>query len=265
MSVAEWLKAKAQSFTALRIANIFHTIDGETNQWHAGSWSVFIRLQGCRVGCVWCDTKHTWDPRKGVLMTPEEIFQRVRVLAPQVYKVTITGGEPMEQMSEVFGQLLNLLLTQHYSISMETAGTHDLRPMLEFYPELNYIVDYKLPSAQARQVPHADSFYALRPTDVIKFCATTLQEVDLVYKLALHLRNNGCRARMVLSPVLIPASLHTLSHFPQTLHEFVEHARDIGLPALDVGINLQLHKFIWTENARDEERASLPVNTPPTG
>ncbi|GAM63268.1 queuosine biosynthesis queE radical SAM [Vibrio ishigakensis] len=43
----------------LKLNEIFETIQGEG--FFTGVPSIFIRLQGCPVGCAWCDTKQTWD------------------------------------------------------------------------------------------------------------------------------------------------------------------------------------------------------------
>ena len=41
------------------INEMFQTLQGEG--YFTGVPAIFIRLQGCPVGCAWCDTKHTWD------------------------------------------------------------------------------------------------------------------------------------------------------------------------------------------------------------
>jgi len=46
-----------------RIAETFYSIQGEGAT--AGLPAIFVRLQGCTVGCTWCDTKYSWDPTAG--------------------------------------------------------------------------------------------------------------------------------------------------------------------------------------------------------
>ncbi len=78
----------------LPVVETFHSLQGEGI--HGGRSAFFIRLGGCRVGCSWCDTKHSW---------PEAVHpsQTVGALAAEVEAaaatgaafVVITGGEPL--------------------------------------------------------------------------------------------------------------------------------------------------------------------------
>jgi 7-carboxy-7-deazaguanine synthase len=63
-----------------RIAEIFHSIQGEGPT--AGLPAVFVRLQGCSVGCRWCDTRYSWDPAGGRPATLDQILAEVGVLPP---------------------------------------------------------------------------------------------------------------------------------------------------------------------------------------
>lgn len=119
----------------LRVNEIFPTIQGEA-LW-AGMPSTFIRLQGCPVGCSWCDTKHTWpeghDRKKVTIaellqkvdpaptwaeMTPEEVVAVVSGLRPRHF--VITGGEPLAQNIWTLTAQLQTLGT----VQVETSGTH---------------------------------------------------------------------------------------------------------------------------------------------
>lgn len=69
-----------------QINEIFHSIQGE-GHW-MGKMATFVRLQGCTVGCEWCDTKYTWK-KGGIRMSLEDIGGAVKF-----NHVIITGGEP---------------------------------------------------------------------------------------------------------------------------------------------------------------------------
>lgn len=119
----------------LRVNEIFPTIQGEAC-W-TGMPATFIRLQGCPVGCSWCDTKHTWPEgheRKRITipellekddpaatwaeMSPEQVVETVRPMAPRHF--VITGGEPLAQnIWNLTAQLLTL-----GTVQVETSGTH---------------------------------------------------------------------------------------------------------------------------------------------
>ena len=119
----------------LRVNEIFPTIQGEAC-W-TGMPATFIRLQGCPVGCSWCDTKHTWpegSERKRINivemldkvdpaptwaeMSAEQIVENVGYMPPRHF--VITGGEPCAQ--DVWMLTANLLTLG--SVQVETSGTH---------------------------------------------------------------------------------------------------------------------------------------------
>tara|TARA_B100000212_G_C27288723_1_gene496313 strand:- start:203 stop:859 length:657 start_codon:yes stop_codon:yes gene_type:complete len=119
----------------LKINEIFDTIQGEA--FYTGTPATFIRLQGCPVGCHWCDTKHTWsegteklrveidemlhktkDSPKWSDLTERQILKIVEKLKPRHF--VLTGGEPCSQ--DIF-ELTRLLATIG-SVQVETSGTH---------------------------------------------------------------------------------------------------------------------------------------------
>ena len=53
----------------LRITEIFHSIQGEST--HAGLPCVFVRLAGCNLRCVWCDTAYAFH--EGASMDVDEL------------------------------------------------------------------------------------------------------------------------------------------------------------------------------------------------
>ena len=100
-----------------RIAETFFSIQGEGPT--AGEPAVFVRLQGCTVGCAWCDTKYSWDPDGGRLVDLDDLV--AEVLAYPCRRVVVTGGEPLE--SQLFLPLILELRRRGVAVEVETSGT----------------------------------------------------------------------------------------------------------------------------------------------
>ncbi|MDO6427794.1 7-carboxy-7-deazaguanine synthase QueE [Thalassotalea sp. 1_MG-2023] len=123
-----------------KINELFETIQGEGS--FTGQPSIFLRLQGCPVGCSWCDTKHTWDidivdqvdidnmvnkPQESVSwanMTEQDILAVFKQQGYQARHIVITGGEPC--MMDLTS-LCQTLEDQGYSTQIETSGTFEVK------------------------------------------------------------------------------------------------------------------------------------------
>lgn len=104
----------------IRISEIFCSIQGE-GQW-LGTPSVFVRLSGCNLRCIWCDTPYaSWEP-EGPIVSVKEVLEQV--LNHKVDHVVVTGGEPMIFADVV--ELTSALRDSGKKITIETAGTADL-------------------------------------------------------------------------------------------------------------------------------------------
>lgn len=99
-----------------QVNEIFTTVQGEGML--VGSPSTFIRLQGCTVGCVWCDTKYTWAAG-GERMLVNDIFSKV-----DRQHVVITGGEPT--MYDLDGLIVPLQSSRRY-VQLETSGQYGIK------------------------------------------------------------------------------------------------------------------------------------------
>ena len=77
----------------MRVSEIFLSLQGEGPS--AGVPAHFLRLQGCSVGCGWCDTKYSWDAAGGRECEPGLLLDELRVLGSAPLLV-VTGGEPLE-------------------------------------------------------------------------------------------------------------------------------------------------------------------------
>ena len=140
----------------LSINEMFETIQGEGV--YTGVPSIFIRLQGCPVGCPWCDTKHTWTLDDAFLTTSDNVITKTKeseaffntdgqsiltLFSQQGYQakhVVITGGEPcMYDLTEV----TSLLHDNGYSTQIETSGTYEVRCAPETWVTVSPKVDMK--------------------------------------------------------------------------------------------------------------------------
>jgi organic radical activating enzyme len=103
--------------TTYPIVETFHSIQGE-GYW-CGVNAFFIRLGGCDVGCVWCDTKQSWNAKRHPQIEIQELVQQVRKVDPAI--VIITGGEPlMHNLDKLTEAIKNIGQRVH----LETSGAH---------------------------------------------------------------------------------------------------------------------------------------------
>src|SRR2546422_1048059 len=121
----------------MRITEIFFSIQGEST--HAGKPCVFVRLTGCSLRCVYCDTKYAYAG--GREMSLQEVLG---VVAGHPAKlVEVTGGEPLEQ-EEVY-LLMSSLLDRGYTVMLETGGHHSVvrvpKPVIK-------VIDIKCPDSR---------------------------------------------------------------------------------------------------------------------
>jgi 7-carboxy-7-deazaguanine synthase len=100
-----------------RIAETFFSIQGEGPT--AGAPAVFVRLQGCSVGCGWCDTKYSWDPDGGHALDLDALVEAA--VAYPCRRAVITGGEPLE--SPLFVPLTRALGARGFVLEVETSAT----------------------------------------------------------------------------------------------------------------------------------------------
>src|SRR3954464_3188236 len=98
----------------LRITEIFLSIQGESS--HAGRPCTFVRLTGCPMRCVWCDSEYTFTGGEHVSL--EDLLQQVRAFGCNL--VEITGGEPLAQR-EAF-ELIRKLCDEGYEVLIEAGG-----------------------------------------------------------------------------------------------------------------------------------------------
>jgi 7-carboxy-7-deazaguanine synthase len=99
------------------VAEQFFSVQGEGHWTGTPAW--FIRLQGCTVGCPWCDTKHTWEAATAT----SALADIVRGVPQSARHVVVTGGEPYEQDIH---RLLYALHIEGRRVQVETSGCFDV-------------------------------------------------------------------------------------------------------------------------------------------
>jgi len=128
--------------STVRVSELFLSIQGEGPS--AGRPAHFLRLQGCDVGCHWCDTKYSWSAEGGRAMGVAEITAELVRLGESPLLV-VTGGEPLQHAG--IAALLYHMVQRWTRVEVETSGV--AAPPLA-HPRLHYNVSPKLPSVTPR-------------------------------------------------------------------------------------------------------------------
>jgi len=208
----------------LRVSEIFASLQGESSR--VGLPTVFVRLTGCPLRCIWCDTEYAYQG--GEDLDLETILDDVA--AHGLHYVCVTGGEPLAQTT--CPTLLSALCDASYSVSLETSGAFDIGGI---DPRVSRIVDLKAPGSGESERNRYENIPLLSAQDEIKIVLT--DEDDYLWARqqlsSLHLTE---RCPVLLSPVIGQLE-------PARLAEWIVRDR------LPVRFQLQLHKVLW-KNAR---------------
>ncbi len=204
----------------LRVTEIFKSLQGESTR--AGFPCAFIRLTGCSLRCVWCDTAYAFSGGKE--MSVSAAAEQTLALGTDL--VEITGGEPLEQ--EGVYPLIHHLLERDRTVMIETGG-HVRVDRLD--PRVIKILDVKAPGSGMQAANLPENLELLGPRDEIKFVLADRSDFDwalgLVASRDLDLRNS-----VTFSPVWEKLAAAELG----------EWIRDSGR---NVRLGLQLHKLLW--------------------
>ena len=175
----------------VRIYEIFASIQGEST-W-AGSPCSFVRLAGCPLRCVYCDTigaREAEGREASVARGVEQVLELSHGL------VEVTGGEPLHQPGAV--SLLHALCDAGLEVLLETSGAISIA---EVDPRVHVVLDIKTPGSGMAELTEIDNLARLKPgRDEVKFVITSRGDFDWAVSLALEQGIAG-RLPLLVSPV----------------------------------------------------------------
>jgi 7-carboxy-7-deazaguanine synthase len=209
----------------LRVNEIFYSLQGEST--FAGRPCVLVRLTGCQMRCVWCDTEYAFH--EGSWWSRERVLAEVARFACPL--VEVTGGEPLLQPGA--RPLLAALCDAGYEVLLETGGGLSIGGV---DPRVHRIVDVKCPGSGEVDNNHWPNLDLVTPRDEVKFVLA--DETDYLFARDLVRQ----RRLDAVCPVLFSPVWGALA--PERLAEWVLRDR------LAVRVQVQLHKLLWGAAAR---------------
>jgi 7-carboxy-7-deazaguanine synthase len=205
---------------SLRITEIFLSLQGESST--VGLPTVFVRLTGCPLRCVYCDTTYAF--KGGENRSIDAIVDEV--LSYGVQHVTVTGGEPLAQKRCI--KLLSDLCDKGLNVSLETSGAIDVA---DVDARVMKVMDLKTPSSGEMARNLMSNLEHLNAHDEVKFVIGDQADYDWsVEQLKTHAIDQRCK--VLFSPVqgqFLPTEL----------------ADRIVSDRLPVRFQMQLHKLLW--------------------
>jgi len=216
---------------SVQVTEIFHSIQGEST-W-AGVPCTFVRLTGCPLRCVWCDTAYAFHG--GERMTLDEVLESVASHPASV--VELTGGEPLAHPAAY--ELADRLLAKGYTVLIETSGAIDVAPL---DPRVHKIMDLKCPGSGESHRNRWENLQHLTARDEVKFVVKDRTDYEWMRE---TVRTRGLDRRIA------DGSLRALLASPvwneMDLEDFASWILEDALP---VRLQVQLHKLIWGAERR---------------
>ncbi|MEO8584537.1 MAG: radical SAM protein [Acidobacteriota bacterium] len=209
--------------TSVVVTEIFRSLQGESS--FAGLPCTFVRLTGCALRCVWCDSAYAFSG--GSTRTLDEVLAEVARLGAPL--VELTGGEPLEQ--EGFYPLAAALCDGGYAVLVETGGHV---PLDRVDPRVVKILDVKCPGSGMESRNDLRNLKMLGPRDEVKFVVADRGDFDWAEA---FVEKHGLDERhaVLISPVFEGRESAIAEHVAAWVRDSKRKLR----------LNLQLHKLLW--------------------
>lgn len=204
----------------VRVSEIFYSLQGEASR--VGLPTVFVRLTGCPLRCLWCDTAHAFDG--GEVLSIAAVLGKVKAYPAR--QVCVTGGEPLAQKNSL--PLMSALCDAGFEVSLETSGALDIAAT---DPRVSRIVDLKAPDSGESSRNLWSNLAHLKPIDELKIVVASRADYEWA-KTCIEAHDLTARCSVLMSPV-------------QGVLPPLELAEWILADGLAVRFQLQLHKILW--------------------
>lgn len=220
----------------LRLTEIFYSLQGEALT--SGLPTIFVRLTGCPLRCVYCDTEYAFTG--GERQSLETIIETIKSYPCK--RICLTGGEPLAQPNAI--ELMKRLLSDGYEISLETAGALTVANVPK---AVSKVMDLKTPSSGEVDKNLWSNLDHLTQHDQIKFVIMNREDYDWAKtKLSEH-KLNELVDTVWFSPMFNVAEDIDDDVSPDVPVLARELAEWMLADALPVRFQLQLHKIIWAD------------------
>ncbi len=205
----------------IKVNEIFFSIQGESV--YAGRPCIFIRLTGCNLRCIFCDTIYAYY--EGEDLSIQQILNKISCYTCSL--IEITGGEPLIQ--DKTPALIEALQNKGYEVLLETNGSIDIGKISK---KCIKIVDIKCPSSRESKNNRFENIKLLTQKDQIKFVISSKKDYLYAKKILSEHDIKIAGSNILFSPAAGKIT-------PAELSEWIKS------DSLNVRLNLQLHKIIW--------------------
>lgn len=218
--------AKSENPIKFNVVEKFVSIEGEGIR--SGYPAVFVRFAGCNLNCSWCDTRYANENPQYEQVDIDTLLNFIS--STGIKRITLTGGEPLIQPYIYI--LINRLIYEGFEVNIETNGSVSIKHVPR---DAIITMDYKCPSSGMEDRMIVDNINFLGQKDVLKFVVGTYEDLKSAERI---IKTFKPRCNIFFSPVFGKIE-------PREIVKFL-----LENELFDARLQLQLHKIIWSPDAR---------------